>query len=60
MNICFPCYLLDRDANNGWRWTYYAEDGEEVAASKERYESEDACRNRLVEMLCGQQPIICS
>jgi uncharacterized protein YegP (UPF0339 family) len=60
MNISFPCYWIEKDANGAWQWTYYAEDGKEVAKSRELYESEIACRKRLVEMQEGQQPIFTS
>ncbi len=34
-----PCYLVHKDPQGGWRWTYFGRSGEVLAVSGESYAS---------------------
>jgi len=43
--VKYPCYWMYPDNQNLWRWTYYGNNGEEIAVSSESYTSKQNCRH---------------
>ncbi len=41
--LTYPCFWIGRDHRGEWRWTYHAENGEEIAVASQGYFSRDNC-----------------
>jgi uncharacterized protein YegP (UPF0339 family) len=44
-SVEYPCYWMYPDSRGEWRWTYYGDNGEEIAVSSESYTTKTNCRH---------------
>lgn len=45
--VNYPCYWMYPDNQKLWRWTYYGDNGEEIAVSSESYTTKQNCLNAV-------------
>jgi uncharacterized protein YegP (UPF0339 family) len=44
-------FQLRQDPKKQWRWSFYRANGHHLAVSAESYDTEDACRDAIAELM---------